>query len=224
MTDRQIAFLLAIIVVGSVFLGVFAFVAVARAQVAELQPMTITIPFDNKYKGDPGDVFLVATEPLPEGINCTGVLKTDNNKSQHPDTNIIMVSATTATIVDVEVEAYESRSLALRSGVFESNGAVDLFLQIGANGKSSTGFDLVIDCGGTTTTTVPSTTTTGPTTSTTGPSSTTSSSIPTGIPSGLGPVEDGLSPAITWALLAALSLGAFLGWAFVHGGRKIDDG
>ena len=205
----------------------------AEAQTAELQPMTVTIPIDDIQRGDPGELFLVATAKLPDGIDCAGTLKTNNNRSQHPDTNIIMVSATTATIFDVEVASYESRSLALRSGVFESDGMVDVFVQVGPHGVSSTGFDLIIDCGGTTTTTTepPTVTTTttpppGGTTTTTGPpSSTTSSTIPTGIPSGVGPVGGGLSPGVTWALLAGLfALVGFLGWALIHGGRKIDNG
>lgn len=209
--------------------GLVLSAGVVGAQVEELEPMTVTIPIDDIQRGDPGERFLVATAKLPEGTNCAGTLKTDNNESQHDDTNIIMVSATTATIFDVEVVAYESRSLALRSGVFQSNGSVDVFVQVGPDGVSSTGFDLVIDCGGTpTTTTLPPTTTTEPptvTTTTGPPSSTTSSSIPIGVPSGTGPVGDGLPPGTTWALLAGLfSLVGFLGWALIHGGRNIDDG
>ncbi len=205
--------------------GVVLSAGAALGQTAELEPMTITIPIDDIQRGDPGDIFLVATVPLPEGINCAGTLKTDNNESQHDGTNIIMESATTTTIVDVEVVSYESRSLALRSGVFESDGSVRVFVQVGEDGVSSTGFDLVIDCGNppTTTTTTPTVTTTipdGETTTTTGPTVTTSSSIPTGIPSGLGPVEDpvtvGLSSAATWAwLVVFLGLAVGLVWVFL---------
>jgi len=205
----------------AVIAGVVLTAGVAVGQVQELQPMTITIPIDDIQRGDPGESFLVATERLPEGINCSGTLKTDNNESVHPDTNIIMVSATTATIFDVEVAAYESRSLGLRSGVFESDGLVRVFVQVGPDGVSSTGFDLVIDCAGittTTTTTVPPTSTT----STTGPTVTTSSSIPVGVPSGIGPVGDGgLSPFVTWLGLAALGLGvAGLAGALIVGGNR----
>ncbi len=204
----------------AIIAGLVLTAGAAGAQTAELDPMTITIPIDDIQRGAPGDVFLVATVSLPDGINCAGTLKTDNNESQHPDTNIIMQSATTATIFDVEVVSYESRSLALRSGVFESDGSVRVSVQVGPDGVSSTGFDLVIDCG-----TPPTTTTTQPptvTTSTTGPPTvTTSSSIPTGIPSGIGPVEDGtatdgLSPAATWAWLIVFSgLAVGLVWVFL---------
>jgi len=180
-------------------------------QTVELKAMTVTIPIDNIVRGISGESILVATEPLPEGLNCVGVLKTDNNESVHAEdlhaahgTNIIMVSATSVKIWDVEVSSYESRSLALRSGIFESDGSVRVFVQVGHDKVSSTGFDLVIDCG-----TPPTTTTTTPpgeTTTTTGPTVSTSSSIPTGIPSGVGPVEDGLSPAATWAWLIVFSL------------------
>ncbi len=204
---------------------IWVFIGVAQAQTAELQPMTVTIPIDDIQRGDPGELFLVATEPLPEGIDCAGTLKTNNNESQHPDTNIIMVSATTATIFDVEVASYEARALALRSGVFESNGMVDVYVQIGEDEVSSTGFDLVIDCGGTTTTTTvpPTTSTTGPTTDTTTPPTvTTSSSIPTGIPSGLGPVgDDGLSPLTTWLLIGVAFLFiSGLAWAAIASTHK----
>ncbi len=205
-----------------VAVGLVLSASAVGAQTAELQPMTVTIPISDVQRGDPGERFLVATESLPEGINCAGTLKTNNNRSQHPDTNIIMQSATTATIFDVEVESYEARALALRSGVFESNGMVDVFVQVGPDGVSSTGFDLVIDCGTpVTTTTVPSTTTTtGPTTSTTGPV-TTSSSIPTGIPSGVGPVGDGMPWQMT--ALAIVAVTVFGGLAFrewLHHGNR----
>ena len=196
----------------AVIAGVVLSAGVAAGQVQELQPMTISIPIDDQQWGDPGDRFLVATERLPEGINCAGVLRTNNNPSEHPGTNIIMVSGTTATVFDVEVRSYEARSLALRSGVFESNGSVEVYVQIGEDGSSSTGFDLVIDCGGTTTTT-----TVPPTTDTTTPPPTTSSSIPIGVPSGIGPV--GVS--VPWLPIAvAWLLGGVLAWAFIYGATR----
>jgi len=201
----------------AVVAGLVLSAGVAVGQVQELQPMTISIPIDTQLWGKPGDRFLVASERLPEGINCAGVLKTNNNHSDHPGTNIIMVSATTATVFDVEVVGYAARSLALRSGVFESNGSVDVFVQIGEDGSSSTGFDLVIDCAGipgttTTTSTVP------PTTDTTQPPPvTTSSSIPVGVPSGVGPV--GVS--VPWLpIVGVWVLGGVLAWAFIRGATR----
>lgn len=211
----------------AIIAGLVLSAAAVGAQTTELQPMTVTIPISDVQRGDPGELFLVATAKLPEGIDCAGTLKTNNNRSQHDDTNIIMVSATTASIFDVEVESYEARSLALRSGAFESDGMVDIFVQVGPDGVSSTGFDLVIDCGGTTTTTTepPTVTTTTPppggTTTTGPPSSTTSSSIPTGIPSGVGPVGDGLSPLTTWLLIIAAWFAiSGLAWAAITSLKK----
>jgi len=203
------------------------------AAAAQGQTPDVDIPIDTILRGEPGDTFLMATVTASPGLACDAFLDGRNNESVHPGTDILIQSgANFAMIGDVETAAFNTDST-----TFTTGGLIEVFIRLGADGVSSTGFTLALDCqphidqppppiDGTTTTTTTAVTTT---TTTPPPATTTTTEPPpiNGPDTGGGACADGacngfsLSPFATWLwLFAALFgvLGAGLAWAVVRNG------
>lgn len=211
---------------------------------AALQPMTITIPITTVLRGEPGTLFLVGEAPAPAGAECVAELEGRNNKSTHPDSDILVGPVT---FTDVENGTFQAAGL-----TFISDGTNRVYVRLGADGVFSAGFLLEVTCNPpttTTTTTEPiastsSTTTTPtpqpPTTTTTAVFVTTSMPSVTTTPSTLSPPPEGgietgggacddgacdgsLSPLLTWIGIGAVWFAlSGLAWAAIAYPRKGD--
>ncbi len=225
MTDRT-WYLIVVAVFGVILAAVvFGFAVSVAAQI----PDDVDIPIDTILRGESGDTFLVATVTSSPGLACDAFLDGRNNESVHPNTDVLIQSGVNfAAILNVESGAFNTGSTSFISG-----GLIEVFIRIGPDGVSSTGFILTLDCQphidpppvvdeGTTTTI---TTTTTPTVTTTTPPPI------NGPNTGFGSCADGacagwsLSPLQTWILIGVVwSLLAGLAWAFVHGATRGSDG
>jgi cell division septation protein DedD len=226
-------------------------VAIGAAVAAEV---IIEIPIDtvvmDRRNGQPGDIHELETVPVPPeavGLTCPVAAISGNQRSVHPNNDLIAASGSSSvTMLDVE------RAPLVRTdadGPLTLGNTVTASLRIGEDLVFSGGFVILIVCqtnGGTTVppttvppttvppttvppttvppttvppTTVPPTTaptTTAPTSSTSPASSTTpttqqtaSSSIPSGVPTGLGDDRAERLPvaALTVAALGITALG-----------------
>ena len=195
----------------------------------------VELPIDTIYRGNPGDIFPIATIPADPGVECVAVLESQNNESKHPNSDIIVGPVT---FTNVESGSFEAAGL-----TFTTTGPIDVAVRLGADGVFSAGFALEVTCNPptvtSTTSAIPTTTvvTSTTATSTTQPrppsaTSTTLSEPPVGgVDTGYGSCADGacddwsLSPLQTWILIGVVwSLLAGLAWAFVHGATRRSDG
>ena len=128
-------------------------------------PVSVDIPINTVFHGDPGELFLVATVPTGSGLDCTGAVVPANNESEHDNSDIVFVSGDAGgTIFDVEVPTFVGQMI-----FFTSEGSTLIYVRLGDDGVFSAGFIAMLDCHEppeettttiTTTTTVPDTTTT----------------------------------------------------------------
>ena len=185
-------------------------------------PDDVDIPIDTILRGDDGDTFLVATVTASPGLKCDAFLDGRNNESVHPDTDVLIQSgANFAAIFDVEAAAFNTGSTS-----FVTDGLIEVFIRLGPDGVSSTGFILELTCNPPTTTTssVPESTTTTtqvitPAPSTTVPSATTTTEPPpiNGVDTGGGACSDGACDGSLWlSMLAVFALATGAAWAFMR--------
>ena len=193
----------------------------ARAQDVEL-------PIDTIYRGNPGDLFPVATIPADPGIECVAVLESRNNESMHPNSDILVGPVT---FTDVETGSFAAAGLA-----FTTTGPIDVAVRLGGDGVFSAGFTLEVTCNPPTTTTTTgteppgSTTTTMGVTSTTGstgtapPATTTTTPPPiNGVDTGGGACADGACDVFSWGwgtvflISGSWAAGTGLVVAFIYG-------
>ncbi len=229
MTDRT--WYLIVVAVFGVILAVvvFGFAVSVAAQVEEAHPVPVTVDIETIVRGDSGyteNVLMLtpADVEAEPGWICDLVGFGDNGDSTHDGTNAhISSNGDSVSILDWERVA-NTRTEAT-NGTLTLGANITIAIQVGEDGVASGGLEIQFTCNPpgqpppTTTTTAspePSTTTTTvpPTTDTTEPPTvTTSSSIPIGVPSGVGPVgscADGacegfrLTPLETWLLLPAM--------------------
>ena len=211
--------------IGAIIGAIVVLVALAA------QAQDVDLPIDTVYRGDPGDIIPVATVPADPGVHCVAELEGHNNRSIHPDSDILVGPVT---FTNVENGTFQAAAL-----TFTTTGPINVMVRLGADGVFSAGFTLEVTCNPpeSTTTTQPDTTPTTdastPPTVTTPPATTTTLSEPPvgGISTGGGACADGacdgwsLSPLQTWTLIGvAWSLLAGLAWAFVHGATRGSDG
>ncbi len=110
----------------------------------------------------PGFTQVLSTQNVPESLvggTCDVVVAGENNGSVHPDSDIIVTSANTVTVLDVEREANVGNIPA--DGPLTLDTAVTVSVQLGADGVFSGGtlavtFDCTAPPPPTTTTTPPS--------------------------------------------------------------------
>ncbi len=219
MTNRQRIWIVGVSIALTAAI-VFLATSVVRAQ-------DIDLPIDTRFRGDPGDLFPIATIPAKPGLDCVAELEGRNNNSIHPDNDIL---AGPVTFTDVENGTFKAAAL-----TFVSTGPIDVAVRLGGDGVFSAGFTLEVTCNPPTTTTptttsLPSsstTTTTAPDSSSTtvplAPSTTLSEPPVGGIATGGGACADGscdgwsLSPLTTWLLIGGVwFLLAGLAWSYLH--------
>lgn len=131
-------------------------------------------------RGAPGEVVEIANEevePWLQGESCAIEIETDNNKSVHPDTDLLIVSgADSVTVSDVESE---KGLVTVAAGELVFGETVVASIRLGPDGIASGGVrtDFLCDQEPPTTTTAPPPTTTevavAPTSSTAPPTTTT---------------------------------------------------
>ncbi len=215
-TDRAIWAIFILVVIG---------LTLAAAAALAQTPDDVDIPIDTILRGELGDTFLVASVTASPGLKCDAFLDGRNNESVHPNTDVLIQSgANFAAILNVESAAFSTGSTS-----FTTDGLIEVFIRLGADGVSSTGFILELTCNPpttTTTSTVVSSTTTSsiPVTSTTVPPVTTTTEPPpvNRVDTGGGACADGacdgsLSPLATWlTMLAVFALATGAAWAFMR--------
>jgi hypothetical protein len=146
----------------------------------------LTLPIPEVTRGEPGSVGQIAAVAVPvdlQGQTCDVNLLGVNNGSVHPGNDLVIGNGDQVfefTEVEAVADAVVARS---KPGVILAD-TVTVSLRYGANGVSSTGFELLFDC------TPPPTTTT----TTTPPSTTTSVPTP---PSTLPPTPPESNPPVT---------------------------
>ncbi len=187
------------------FLAIWlSLVVVAFANAEDV--VSVDIPINTILRGDPGELFLVATVETGPGLECQGGVDPNNNKSEHPNSDIVFVSGETGgTIFNVEVSTFVGQDI-----FFVSEGPTLIYVRIGDDGVFSAGFIAMLDCHEheeptTTTTTLPpeeppSVTTTTTTQPPTGSTTTTTEPAPiNGIDTGGGAMSSVISPAVILA-------------------------
>lgn len=145
-----------------IYMAIALVAALVFLSAAVVHAQSVEIPLDTVHTGEPGDRFFEGELGTTQEIGwlCGATLDTRNNSSLHPDTNIIIESgANGVTFFDVELEAFDEKTLA-----FVIDGDIRVFTQIGGDGVSSLGSRLEFEChpplDETTTTTTPDTPTT----------------------------------------------------------------
>jgi len=94
------------------------------------------------YRGDPGDLILVATVETGPGLNCTGGVDPVNNSSEHDNSDVVFVSGNAGgTVFDFEVPTFVGQEI-----FFVSEGPTLIYVRIGDDGVISAGFVATLDC------------------------------------------------------------------------------
>ena len=120
-----------------------------------------SIPIDTVVTGVPGSERVLAVVDVPvesQGETCDVSAVARNQGSEHPDSNLLISSATSVEILDVENTAHGT---VFGGGLITLAETVTVTLTFGPDGVLSGGLDVEIDCPpfATTTTTVAPTTT-----------------------------------------------------------------
>ena len=156
----------------TVLLAVALVAAVVLYATAVWAAATVDVPISTVLRGNPGEVFPIDTVAANTGDQCTAVLEARNNRSVHPNSDILVGPIVFA---DVEDGAFQKAGLS-----FTATGPIAVAVRLGGDGVFSAGFLLEVTCS----TPEPPTTTTITTTTTTPPgSSTTVTVTPTTTPS-----------------------------------------
>ncbi len=141
------------------FVGLLAVMGLLVVPAAASDVISVDVPINTVFRGDPGDLFLVATVPTGPGLDCQGGVDPSNNESEHVNSDIVFVSGDAGgTIFNVEVPTFVGQDI-----FFVSEGPTLIYVRLGDDGVFSAGFVAMLDCHEheeTTTTTVPDTTTT----------------------------------------------------------------
>ncbi len=155
---------------------------ILAALIAATSPWDIAIPIDTIVRGHPGTIKQLAAVPVPDdlqGLTCTTAWRSDNNTSVHPDNDLLLESATTAWVRDVERTA---DAVTIAGDPIVLGDVLVVSVRFGPDMVFSSGGVLTVDCPPATTTTTEATTTTTevpPSTTTTTTPPTTSSTQPT---------------------------------------------
>jgi hypothetical protein len=147
----RILFIGLVIVIGLTLIGA----------AAALGQTGVDIPLDRVYRGDPGEIIVIAEIGATNeiGWTCGAFLERHNNKSMHEGTNLGITSGANGTSFNnIESAAFEEAVKA-----FVIDGDITITIQLGEDGVASMGFTLEFECNPPPTTT--SSTTTTPTTS-----------------------------------------------------------
>lgn len=155
---------------------------ILAALIAATSPWDIAIPIDTIVRGHPGTIKQLAAVPVPDdlqGLTCTTAWRSDNNTSVHPDNDLLLESATTAWVRDVERTA---DAVTIAGDPIVLGDVLVVSVRFGPDMVFSSGGVLTVDCPPATTTTTEATTTTTevpPSSTTTTTPPTTSSTQPT---------------------------------------------
>jgi hypothetical protein len=206
--------------IGSALLAVLL---IAIPAMAQTETDTIEILIDGIARGIPGAVIHLETVPVPEGLvgrTCTGIAESQNNESQHVDSDFILSSgATTAEISNWEAVPLATTAM---SGTLVLGPTVTVELRLGPSRVSSGGVLIILTCPPPappeTTTTAPPPPTTAPPPPTTTPTDTTEPPPEGGVSAGGGAAASRSGEAaMLWLGGGALAL---LGGATVLAMRK----
>ena len=138
---------------------------------------TISIPLGTVIRADEGSVTLITEQVTPDGLAgqvCNVDVEADNNSSVHPDNDVIVDSANTVTVFDVEAAP---GTVIPADGLLTLGDTITVSLRMGSDRVFSADGLLVLNCSPPKTTT--STTTSTTSTTTTVPDTTTSFHVDT---------------------------------------------
>ena len=190
----------------AMILILFSVLAIVLVIATDANAESVEVPI-GVLRGDPGQVFPIATVPANAGNQCVAELEARNNRSIHPDSDVLVGPVT---FFDVESTAFQAGGLS-----FTATGDIDIAVRLGADGVFSAGFVLEVTCNPpeSTTTSEASSTSSTSTSSPESPTTTTTTLSPP--PS--GPVEAGggvcaedqCNEAIPWLEIAGI-IGLFI--------------
>lgn len=107
----------------------------------------IDIPVSSVVRGNPGDVHILATEPVDPGMKgrrCTASVQAQNQGSVHPDNDLLVKSdGTQLELLDVERAAGVVTNA---NGTLTLGDDVVVSLQLGSDGVFSAGMTVQLDC------------------------------------------------------------------------------
>ena len=106
----------------------------------------LMIPIESVVRGPNGSQHLLTTVAVPaenQGQECRVAAEARNQDSVHPDSNLLIASATSVEILDVENDAY---GIVLAEGLITLSDTSVVTLTLGADEVFSGGLDLTVDC------------------------------------------------------------------------------
>jgi LPXTG-motif cell wall-anchored protein len=126
-------------------LGTVAFALPASAQTTAED--VIVFPVDSVVRGEPGEVLLLVSRPVPpafQGTDCVANVSAENQESVHPGNDLILASGSTSGVVEnFETEAFSLRGAAVPLTLGTS---VEVSIRMGPDGISSGGLFISVDC------------------------------------------------------------------------------
>jgi len=207
---------------GAIGLAILGALLVAAPAVA--QTNNIEILLDQVLSGEPGDVFVVHTEPVDPalvGVTCSATAQTENNASEHPNNDLLIASGGDAMVIP-DFEAVAGQVTAM-NGALTLGESITVSIRLGGNGISSEGLRIVVSCAQqepepTTTTAPPE-----PTTTVTSPPKpkTTVTTPPRAVPAAPADPETRAVQAVAEAPVGGVSAGGGSTAAFSVGGAAV---
>ena len=106
----------------------------------------ITIPIDTIVRGEAGSQHVLRSVDVPvesRGETCQATAVARNQDSEHPDSDLLISSATSVEILDVENQAYGA---VFSGGLITLGESITVTLTLGPDRVFSAGLDVEIDC------------------------------------------------------------------------------
>lgn len=130
---------------GAIGLAILGALLVAAPVVAQTNHIEILL--DQVLSGEPGDVFVVHTEPVDPalvGVTCSATAQTENNASEHPNNDLLIASGADAmTIPNFEAVAGQVTATTAPLTLGES---ITVSIRLGGDGISSEDLRIVLSC------------------------------------------------------------------------------
>lgn len=128
-------------------LGALVLVAMLMGVVPVLAAtVDISVPLDTVVTGPAGSQYVLAVVDVPvesRGETCDATAISTNQSSEHPDSNLVVSSATSVEILDVEKTAFGTVHA---GGLMTLADAITVTLTLGPDGVFSGGISVEIDC------------------------------------------------------------------------------
>jgi hypothetical protein len=130
---------------GAIGLAILGALLVAAPAVAQTDHIEILL--DHVLRGDPGDVYVVHTEPVDPALvggTCSATAQTENNASEHANNDLLIVSGADAmTIPNFEAVAGQ---VTATTGPLTLGESITVSIRLGGDGISSEDLRIVLSC------------------------------------------------------------------------------